>query len=78
MFMLVMLRVLMGLCRQTKLETKVGICRAIAYVEIECGLTRSTCPDHSEHKSTDFQRPVKPLIVSLKHPASSSNCHCDC
>ena len=35
----------MRLCRQTQLEAKVEICRAIANVEIKSGLTRSACPD---------------------------------
>ena len=35
----------MGLCRQTKVEAEVEICRAIANVEIKGGLTRSDCPD---------------------------------
>ena len=42
---MVVLRVEMGLCRQTKLDAKLKIRRAIADVEVESGLARSTCPD---------------------------------
>ena len=44
-FMVVVLRVEMGFCRQTKLEANIQICQAIADVEIECCLAGSPCPD---------------------------------
>ena len=39
------LRVEMGFCSQIKLEAKLVVCRAIADVEIECGLAGSPCAD---------------------------------
>ena len=44
MFML-LLRMKMGFCRQTKLEAKLEICRTIVDVKTEGGLAGSLCPD---------------------------------
>ena len=43
-FML-LLRMWMVVCRQTKLEAKLKICRTVVDVKTECCLARSLCPD---------------------------------